>query len=64
LLETLSLAALVDFSGILQLKKAPNGPVRLPGNSYLVIGNMGVTCANVNKNEEQPKSFTGRIFKE
>jgi len=35
-----------------------------PGNAYLIIWKVGVTCTYANENEEQPGGFVGRILKE
>ena len=34
-----------------------------PGNVYLVVWKVGVTCTYANKNEEQPGGFAGTILK-
>ena len=59
--QTLSLAFLVDFSGVLQLKYTRvslSATARLLGNAYLI----GVTRTYTNKNEEQSKDFPEKYF--
>ena len=63
LLQTLSLAFLVDFSDIMQLKKTKVG---LSDSQEMCISLLGkwqynVLCAN--KNEEQPGGFGKKDFK-
>jgi len=46
-------------------EKQHGRPLRLPGNAYLIVLKVGVTCTYVNENEEQPTGFaTRKIFKE
>ena len=56
--QTSSLAFIVSFSGVLQLKDT-NG---LTENAYLVVWKVGMTHIYVNENEEQPGGFAGRII--
>jgi len=45
-------------------EKHQSGPVRLPGNAYLVDRIVHVIHIYAKENEEQSSSFAGRIFKE
>jgi len=59
--QTLSLAFIVGFSGVLQLK---NTNIRLTKNVYLVIFKSGHDLyLHEQKNEEQPGGFAERISK-
>jgi len=62
--QTSRLAFLVDFSGILQLKKQHTRCHGHSGNAYLIVWKVGMTCIYMNENEEQPGGFAGRILKE
>jgi len=44
-----------------QQRTRPHGH---PGNAYLVVWKVGVTCTYANENEEQRGGFAGRILKE